>query len=152
MRRTPRASDSQSMGNLLTRTGLVALACTAVAACSSTETLELTAQGGDATASCLVFDIATLSGMSPAFAGTVVELDDSAVTLAVDNWYRGGNADQVRISHTPGMAALIGTPVLELDQRYLITAADGAVNGCGYSGPATPELEAAFEEAFAEPE
>ncbi len=34
-------------------------------------------------------------------------------------------------------------------ERYLVTATDGTVNGCGFSGPATPELERAFEEAFA---
>ena len=33
-------------------------------------------------------------------------------------------------------------------QRYLLTATGGVVNGCGFSGPATPELERAFDEAF----
>jgi hypothetical protein len=33
-------------------------------------------------------------------------------------------------------------------KRYFVTAAQGTVNGCGYSGPASAELEQAFAEAF----
>lgn len=115
---------------------------------TSDEPLVLTANGEDAMAMCLVFDVATLAEMSPAFAGTVVELTGSAATLDVDRWYTGGDAEVVEISYTPGFEALIGTPALEVGQRYLITATDGVVNGCGYSGPATTEYEAAFEQAF----
>jgi hypothetical protein len=121
---------------------------TGLAGCSSGGTLELSAAGGDTMASCMVFDTATLAGMSPAFAGTVVELDDGVATLEVDRWYAGGDAERVAIAYTPGMEALIGTPDFVVDGRYLITAAEGTVNGCGYSGPATPDLEAAFAEAF----
>jgi hypothetical protein len=115
---------------------------------SSGEPLVLTGNAGDPTAMCLVFDPATLAEMSPAFAGTVVELTDSVATLEVDRWFTGGDADTVEINYTPGFEALIGTPTLELGQRYLITATDGVVNGCGYSGLATPDYEAAFEQAF----
>ena len=110
--------------------------------------LILTANGNDATASCLPFDVGTLAGMSPAFGGTVVELTDSVATLEVDRWFTDGDAGIVEIEYTPGFEALIGTPSLEVGQRYLITATDGVVNGCGYSGLATPEYEAAFAEAF----
>ena len=108
----------------------------------------LTANGSDAMASCLPFDVGTLGGMSPAFGGTVTEITDSIATLEVDRWFAGGDADVVEIQYTPGFEALIGTPTLEVGQRYLITASDGVVNGCGYSGPASPEYEAAFEQAF----
>ena len=100
-------------------------------------------------AMCLEFDVATLAEMGPAFAGTVVELTDSVATLEVDRWFTEGDAEIVEIGYTPGFEALIGTPALEVGQRYLITATDGVVNGCGYSGLATPEYEAAFEQAFA---
>jgi hypothetical protein len=112
------------------------------------EPLVLAGPGGDALASCLPFEVSTLGGMSPAFGGTVVELTDSVATLEVDRWFTGGDAETVEIEYTPGFEALIGTPTLEMGQRYLITAADGVVNGCGYSGLATPEYEAAFEQAF----
>lgn len=110
--------------------------------------LVLSANGSDALASCLPFDVAILEGMSPAFGGTVVELTDSVATLEVDRWFTGGDAEVVEINYTPSFEALIGTPSLEVGQRYLITATDGVVNGCGYSGVATAEYEAAFEQAF----
>jgi hypothetical protein len=110
--------------------------------------LVLTANGSDSMASCLPFDTGTLGGMSPAFGGTVVELTDTVATMEVDRWFTGGDAEIVEIQYTPGFEALIGTPSLEVGQRYLITASDGVVNGCGYSGLATPEYEAAFEQAF----
>ena len=110
--------------------------------------LVLSTEGSDSLASCLPFDVATLEGMSPAFGGTVVELTDSVATLEVDRWFTGGDAEVVEINYTPGFEALIGTPSLEVGQRYLITATDGVVNGCGYSGVATPEYEASFEQAF----
>ena len=113
------------------------------------EPLILTANGGDSMAMCLEFDVATLAEMRPAFAGTVVELTDSVATLEVDRWFTDGDAEIVEIEYTPGFEALIGTPTLEVGQRYLITATDGVVNGCGYSGLATPEYEAVFEQAFA---
>lgn len=115
---------------------------------TSGDPLVLTANGGNSMASCLPFDEGTLAGMSPAFGGTVVELTDSVATLDVDRWFTGGEGEIVEIEYTPGFEALIGTPSLEVGQRYLITATDGVVNGCGYSGLATPEYEAAFEGAF----
>lgn len=115
---------------------------------SEPEPLVLSAEGSDALASCLPFDVAILEGMSPAFGGTVVELTDSVATFEVDRWFTGGDAEVVEINYTPGFEALIGTPSLEVGQRYLITATDGVVNGCGYSGVATPEYEASFEQAF----
>ena len=110
--------------------------------------LVLTAEGGSAMASCLPFDVRILADMSPAFAGTVTELTDSVATLRVDRWFTGGNTGTVQIRYTPGFEALIGTPRLEAGQSYLITATNGVVNGCGYSGLMTTDLETAFEEAF----
>jgi hypothetical protein len=115
---------------------------------TSPQPLVLTGPAGDATASCLPFDVTVLSGMSPAFGGTVVELTDSVATIEVDRWHAGDEAEIVEIEYTPGFEALIGTPTLEVGQRYLITATDGVVNGCGYSGLATPDYEAAFADAF----
>ena len=104
----------------------------------------------DATASCLPFEVRYLADMSPAFAGTAVEVGEDSVVLDVDRWYAGGDADQV-VLEAPGgaAAAALGYGVdFEQGERYLVTAANGTVNGCGYSGLATPELEQAFEQAF----
>lgn len=105
--------------------------------------------GDSALASCLPFDVATLSTMSPAFAATATAVDDNVVTLQVDKWYTGGDAAEVRLEAMPGMQALIDGFDFVVGQQYLITAAEGTVNFCGYSGPATPELTSAFEQAFA---
>jgi hypothetical protein len=115
---------------------------------TDTAPLALTAEDGTTMASCIRFDVDILAGMTPAFAGTVTELTDSVATLDVDRWYTGGDATTVEIQYQPGFQSLIGTPNLEVGQRYLITAANGNVNGCGYSGPATADLEAAFDKAF----
>ena len=47
-----------------------------------------------------------------------------------------------------GLEALVGGIDFEVGEQYLITAADGVVNYCGYSAPATVDMVAAFDEAF----
>jgi len=47
-----------------------------------------------------------------------------------------------------GLEALIGGIPFESGEQYLITAYDGQVNYCGFSGPSTPEFRASFVEAF----
>ena len=99
--------------------------------------------------SCLMFDVNVLKGMPVAFGGTVTEVGDGSVSLDVDKWYKGGDADVVTIA-TPGgntSAALDGVEFTE-GSRYLVTATEGTVNGCGFSGPATAELESSFDQAF----
>jgi hypothetical protein len=98
-----------------------------------------------------------------AFAGTVTAvsdrtvptLSDMTVTLRVDHWYKGGTADVVTLttltSHalTPTTSAGVEDGVEFVQgKRYLVTATNGTVNGCGFTGEATPELEKAFAEAF----
>ena len=110
--------------------------------------LELSLGASDVMASCLPFDTGILATMSPAFAATATEVSDGTVTLDVDRWYAGGDAETVVLAAQPGMQALIDGFDIVVGQQYLITAAQGAVNFCGYSGPATPELTAAFDAAF----
>jgi hypothetical protein len=43
---------------------------------------------------------------------------------------------------------LIGSVAFEVGQQYFVTAFDGVVNYCGFSGPVTPELQAIFDQAF----
>jgi hypothetical protein len=116
---------------------------------NASTTVALTATPADAMASCLVFDVAVLSEMPLAFAGTATDVRADSVMLTVDRWYRGGSAERVTVSVPAGQrsVALDGVEFLE-GQRYLVTATDGWVNGCGLSGPANPELENAFVAAF----
>lgn len=113
-------------------------------------TLALSLPPSDVAGSCVVFDVQVLADMPVAFAGTVTAIEEQQVTIAVDRWYRGGDADVVTVAIADGQtsAALDGVDFRQ-GERYLITATDGTVNGCGYSGPAEPQLEQAFEQAFA---
>src|SRR5262245_16951399 len=81
-----------------------------------------------------------------AFGGTVSSIDGDRVTLDVDRWYQNGNADQVVLVAGPDLpsVALDGVEFV-VGTRYLVTVVDGTVAICGYSGPATPELEALYQ-------
>lgn len=110
--------------------------------------LELSLGDGGAMASCIAFDVEFLREMPIAFEGTVTALDGEQVTLTVDEWFTNGDARVVELRAPAGMEALIGGIDFVEGARYLITAAEGNVNYCGFSGPSTPEFRAAFEEAF----
>ena len=107
------------------------------------------AEGGPSMSSCVMFSVDILRDMPVALAGTAVSVTPDSVTIDVDRWYKGGSADQVTIA-TPGATTSVALDGVEFTQgtRYLITATDGTVNTCGFSGPATAELERAFAEAF----
>ncbi|MEO5974425.1 MAG: hypothetical protein ABIQ38_04380 [Ilumatobacteraceae bacterium] len=110
--------------------------------------LELSLGDGIATSSCMPFEVALLAEMSPAFAATATSVQGDTVTLAVDRWYTGGDATTV-VLHAPlSTQASIDGFDFEIGQHYLITAAEGNVNFCGFSGISTPELSAAFDAAF----
>lgn len=111
--------------------------------------LSLPASGGDIFASCLPFTVEYLAEMSPAFAGTAIEVTGDRAVLQVDRWYAGGDAAEVVVTVPDGAhVALNGDVDFQEGKRYLITAEGGIVNLCGYSGEATAELESAFESAF----
>jgi hypothetical protein len=102
-------------------------------------------------ASCVPFDVTTLADMSTAFAGTVTEVSGTEVVLTVDRWFRPADeaAGVVRLGLAePNTSAMLDGVEFTAGQRYLVTAANGTVNGCGFTTVATPEVEAVFEEAF----
>jgi hypothetical protein len=111
--------------------------------------LELDAGGEDVMASCIMFSSAELEKVAEiAFAGTVTAVDGDVVTLTVDEWYRGGDSAEAVLNAPQGMEALIGGIPFQVGDAYLISAQGGNVNYCGFSGPLSPEYQAAFEEAF----
>ncbi len=125
---------------------LVLMACSAGA--ESEPALELSAGGGEGMMSCLAFDPAILADMPVAFEGTATAVDGDRVTLEVDRWFTGGDADEVVLTAPQGLEALIGGIPFEVGGEYLISATDGQVNYCGFSGEATEDLRAGFEAAF----
>ena len=110
--------------------------------------LALSLGEGDGLASCMAFDTQILAEMPLAFEGTVTSVDGEQVTLRVDRWFKGGDAATVELFAPAGLRALIGGIDFVEGDEYLVSATEGNVNYCGYSGPATPEYRAAFENAF----
>ncbi|MGH8943061.1 MAG: hypothetical protein ACRDWF_09625 [Acidimicrobiia bacterium] len=110
--------------------------------------LELNAAREDAMASCIMFSVEELARAPLAFEGTATAVDGDTVTLTVDEWFKGGDAGQVVLNAPPDLVALIGGIPFEVGRQYLITAYDGNVNYCGFSGESTPEFWAYFEQAF----
>jgi hypothetical protein len=103
----------------------------------------------DAMGMCIRFDVDTLAPMQTAFSGTVLEKTDETVLLDVDKWYRGGDSDEVRLTARKSeFVALEGGIDFQVGARYLITATDGTVNFCGFSGPWTQEMADTYAQAF----
>lgn len=118
---------------------------------ATTTTLALPGGGGGiSSSSCIQFDVEFLRDMPIALSGTATEVGSDTVTLEVDRWYQGGDADVVRLANfDPANSSLDGF-VFEQGERYLISASeDGTVSFCGFSGPWTESLAAAFDVAFA---
>ncbi len=112
--------------------------------------LELNAPVEDTMAICMAFSTEQLAASSEvAFEGTVTAVDGDTVTLTVDEWFRGGDQNEVILHAPQGMEALIGGIPFTVGDQYLISAVGGTVDYCGFSGPSTPELRAAYETAFA---
>jgi len=110
--------------------------------------MALKAPAGDSMQSCVMFSVEFLRPMQTAFDGTVTGIDGDVVTLEVNNWYKGGDAEVVEVTNfDTSMTSLDGLD-FEDDQRYLVTATDGVVNICGFSAPYTDEMASAFAEAF----
>ncbi len=109
------------------------------------------ADAGTTMSSCLPFDVSILAGMPVAFAGTVTQITDSGVTVDVDRWFTSATSEtalvDIALPAASTSASLDGVDFIE-GERYLLTATNGTINGCGFSGPATPELEGAFTSAF----
>lgn len=112
--------------------------------------LALSMPPSDVAASCAGFQLEVLRNQAVAFAGTVSTVDSDQVTLDVARWYEGGDADRVTVALIdPQSSAALDGVDFRPGEHYLVAARNGTVTGCGYSGPATPDLEAAYEEAFA---
>jgi hypothetical protein len=112
-------------------------------------TLALSAPGGGPImGSCIMFSVDNLKREPVAFAGTVTAVEPGTVTLDVTKWFKGGTADQVTVStHDNQTVALDGVD-FEKGKSFLVSADQGNVATCGYSGPDEPQLRGAFEQAF----
>jgi hypothetical protein len=84
-----------------------------------------------------------------AFEGTVRSIAGGVVTFAPTRFDAGPKTDTVEVRQLDGASErLLGGSTFEVGQTYLVAGADGEVFGCGYSGIATPQLQALYAEAF----
>jgi hypothetical protein len=90
-----------------------------------------------------------LARQTVAFDGTVTRMDGGTVTLEVNRWYRGGDADLVTVEAPDArLQALILAVRFEAGERYLVTASNGEVTVCGFSAPYSDALAALYAGAF----
>jgi hypothetical protein len=118
-------------------------------AARTVETLKLPAPQRPGITSCIRFSVDVLRGMQVAFDGTVTEVTDNDVLLTVNHWYKGGSADEVRLTSLQNeRVALEGTVDFTVGRRYLVTANDGTVTYCGFTEQWSAELQKDFQQAF----
>lgn len=114
--------------------------------------LRLALPGGDGASmmTCIPVEARFLADMPVALAGTVTQVGSDEVRLDVTRWYKGGDADAVVLTDlSPDMQALLGATEFRAGEDYLVSAtADGTVNACGYTGPATADLQKVYDDAF----
>jgi hypothetical protein len=115
---------------------------------SDVAAVQLSTPPSDALASCLALDPAFLADMPVAFRGTVSGIEGETVTLTVDRWYKGGDGEAVQITAPDMSNTSIDGLEFVAGETYLVSATDGVVNYCGFSGPATAELQAVYDAAF----
>lgn len=98
-------------------------------------------------AKCAVPSAEVISQMDSAFEATVTSVEGDVVTLDVQRWFTGGDADTVVVTQ-PSTAISEPVVVFEVDRTYLVSATDDVVSMCGFSGATNPELAAMYDEAF----
>lgn len=102
-----------------------------------------------ATGRCMVPTAELLAQQQVAFAGTVDEIADGTVVLTPTTFFAGEEADRVEVAApAESMTELIGAVDFQVGASYLVSATDGQVSVCGFSGPATPQLEQLYADAF----
>ena len=112
------------------------------------QALELKLPATD-TSRCMPVDATTLKRAEAAFDGEVLSVEGSTVTLAVRQWYAGGDgAAQVTLDTAKVPSSLAGYFAFEKDRRYLIAANDDTVMVCGFSAPYSADLEKVYRSAF----
>lgn len=100
-------------------------------------------------AKCAVPTPELLATSEIAFAGTVTAIDGDVVTLTPTEMYAGKPADEIEVvGMHPDLRALAGQVEFVVGGTYLVSATDGLVSACGFSGEATPELQNLYELAF----
>jgi hypothetical protein len=112
------------------------------------QTTRLTA--GSADVRCQALTPTVLAQYDMAFQGTVTAVDGDTITFQTTDVFSGQVGETVQLTAPPAGLAKILSPgtTFQVGQSYLVPAYHGAVSMCGYSGPATNDLQKVFKEAF----
>ena len=114
------------------------------------ETTVLSAPAGVGSGRCAVASADVLARQTLAFDATVTALTDGLVTLEPTKFYAGEPTDVVEVQAPPRvLSELLLAVDFEEGERYLVSAVEGEVSVCGYSGAWSPELERLYVAAFA---
>jgi len=90
-----------------------------------------------------------IAAQQQAFEGTVTAIDGDRVTLQTSEVF-SGEVGQTVVVDAPAaaMQSLIQSTQFEVGGTYLVSATDGQVAVCGFSGRAGGELESLYTQAF----
>jgi hypothetical protein len=98
---------------------------------------------------CQVPNVGVLHQQSVAFRGTLVSMAHNTATFEVTHWYAGGPTDQASVTVAPhGIPELVSATDLAVGHDYVMSASDGVVTACGFSGPATASRLKLYDRAF----
>jgi hypothetical protein len=111
---------------------------------SATGPLTLTVASGTADAKCMEPTPDLLRAYPTLFEGTATSVKGSSVTFRVDQWFRGGDADTVRLDSDPDQSENL---TFTVGEHYIVAAAkDGTVPPCG-ANVASAETLGQFRQA-----
>jgi hypothetical protein len=98
---------------------------------------------------CLVPNADVLRQQTVAFRGTLVRIENGMATFDVTRWYAGGPTDVAEVATSPtALDDLVRSARLRVGEEYLVSATDGTVASCGFTGPARGHLQDLYDEAF----
>jgi len=108
--------------------------------------------GGQTSQMCIeVYDVATIANREMAFDGTVVAVNGDDVTFEVNQWFRGGSAEETTVGGASGLGTLtsVGEAVaLEPGTRLLVAGDQQFAWSCGFTQPYDADVAADWERAF----
>jgi hypothetical protein len=98
---------------------------------------------------CMLPDVGILRQQQLAFDGVVRSVTGGQATLVPTRFYAGEETDVVVVKAPDGdLQALLSAVDFREGERYLVSATDGRVTLCGFSGPFSTELETLYAKAF----
>lgn len=99
---------------------------------------------------CMLPDVGILRQQDLAFDGVVRSVAGGHATLEPTHFFAGDETGVVIVKAPDGdLQALLSAVDFREGERYLVSATDGRVTLCGFSGPHTEALAQLYAEAFA---